>query len=118
MHYDTLNDAKLEALRVYLGVTDGHVTQLEKDYLVVLGSVGASINELWMYYFIHNVAHPQTAGEFNAMAYSYLGALGYTGNMNQRWMAYWQAVEATTYDRITEDGAFRLTEASEYRITN
>lgn len=118
MHFDTLNDAKLEALRVYLGVTGGQVTQLEKDYLVLLGASGDSVNELWMDYLENNSAFPQDPGQFNDMAYGWLGDLGYTGNMNERWKQYWQAIESTTFDRITEDGEFRLTESAEYRITD
>lgn len=117
MRFDTLNDAKLEALRVYLGVLDGQVNQLEVEYLEALGASGDSISDLWMDYFENNLEFPQDRGQFNDMAFGWLGDLGFTGSLSERWITYWQNIEATTYYRITEDGALRLTESSVYRVT-
>lgn len=113
-----LNDEKLKALRTYLGVAEGHITQLEKDYLVALGASGDTITDLWMDYLVNVSAYPQVRGHLNDMWYAWLGDLGFTGSLNDRWLQYWDTTEDVIFDRLTEDGAYRLTEDDAYRITN
>ncbi len=108
-----LNDEKLQALRGYLGVADGHITQLEKDYLVDLGATGDSINDLWMDYLVNISAFPQARGQLNAMQYEWLGDLGFDGNLNERWVQYWLAVQDDDIFIMTEDGFLILTESGE-----
>ncbi len=89
MPYPNLNDAKLYALRAILGVTDGQTTQLERDVLILKGAVGEQVNDLWMDYLTRVAAMPQQAGHLNDMQYNWLGELGFYGNLNERWLQFW-----------------------------
>lgn len=108
-----LNDEKLQALRGYLGVIEGHITQLEKDYLIALGATGGMVNDLWMDYLINVSEFPQDRGHLNDMWYAWLGDLGFDGNLNERWIQYWLGVQGEDIYIMTEDGFLILTETGE-----
>lgn len=83
------NDDKASALATLTGST-GHVDDLETEWLLsaVTTPVSAQVNDLWMELFVQQGV---SATDFNGAAYEFLGDLGYTGALPNRWAAYWKA---------------------------
>lgn len=86
--YIHVNDAKLAALRAELGVTGGQIDDLEKAWLIQEGATGETTMDLWYDY----VSGFVSAGHINDMFYAWLGGLGYTGALSDRWLQYWNAL--------------------------
>jgi hypothetical protein len=111
-----VSDAKLEALRYLLGTFDGQIDNLEKEFLLMAGASGQSCNALW-YDYVGRVAPSFVAKtHINDMYYKWLGNLGFTGSLDDRWEAYWNAgvVYPTEFFDFTGGsiGGFTCTRAS------
>ncbi len=107
----TLNDAKLYALRAALVVTSGQITQLTKDWLLSLGAVGETVNNLWMDYLLNVAVPAPTPGQLNDMQYDWLGLLGFTGALNDRWLQYWLGVQSDSPNILAEFGELLFDES-------
>lgn len=87
----TLQDAKHAGLLAGLGVTEGHVNDLEHDWLVALGATaGRELADMWWEVFD---AAAVPAGNFNDRAVAYIVAqVGAppSDDYNEHWRHYWQ----------------------------
>jgi hypothetical protein len=83
-------DDKRDALLALLVVTEGNTDDLEVTWLktVVVATAGVQVNDLWRRLFVEQGA---TLDHTNDMAFEWLGGLGYTGALADRWDAYWTA---------------------------
>lgn len=65
-----------------------HINDLARDWLLtqVVAPAGTHLNDLWLQFFKENGA---TSNNFNTAAFQFLGLLGFTGALNDRWHAYW-----------------------------
>lgn len=70
-----------------------HINDMELAWLQAQAGVTANqLNDAWHEYW-DTIVTPATipAGHFNDRAYAWLGGLGYTGALADRWSAYWAA---------------------------
>jgi len=85
-----LSDTKLAALRHALGVADGQVNDLEMEYLASLGFADGALNDRWLNLFRSELA--VSGGQFNTLAAGWLESLGYMGQLNEKWLQYWNGL--------------------------
>jgi len=100
------SDDKRSALLTALSVSVGHVNGLERDWLHSAGATSNQINAAWLEVF-EIALTPNHSGNFNDDAYAYLGGLGHTGSLPDRWAAFWSGVLPTGYEpgMMTFDGS-------------
>lgn len=79
------NDCMASAL-IAQGYNSAAVQDMLYDYLLDNGGLAGNINDLW-----HQVwtAQSVAAGTFDDRAYTWLGTLGFTGALSDRWLAFW-----------------------------
>ena len=84
----TIADAKHNKLSTLLAKS-GHTADLENEWLA--GETGATgtTAKLWHQYLDDQLV--VAAGQLNDRFYEWLGILGYSGSLNERWLAYWSA---------------------------
>ena len=92
------NDDKLSALETLTGST-GHIDDLENEWLLseITTPVSVHVNDLWLELFIEKGV---SATNINDAAYEWLGDLGYTGALADRWAAYWAAGGGSGSDNV------------------
>ena len=87
-----LNDSKSSKMKAAL--LTGAIDDMEVDYAMTLagGVPGTDPTktpvEWWMAFFD---LVPVAAGHFNDRAFAWLGGLGHTGSLSDRWKKYWEA---------------------------
>ncbi len=86
-----VNDLKRSALMTALAVTEGHINDLTVAWLQLKGATSTQINGAWVQLFAATLLGSAT-GNFNTDAYAYLGSLGHTGAINERWFSFWSGV--------------------------
>jgi hypothetical protein len=88
-----VNDDKFSKLLAALGggayTGPQTVKDMELNWLKAQAGVTANnIHDCWMEYWDNLVI---AAGDFNDRAYAWLGGLGHTGDISDRWASYWAA---------------------------
>jgi len=82
-----VNDAKLATFELNLLKT-GHINDLEVEALQLLHPSVTSdvIDEAWHQYWDSQLV---AAGQFNDRAFAWLGSLGHTDSLSDRWLEFW-----------------------------
>lgn len=80
----TLNELKRQVYSDQTGITDGALPDLERQWLYFQLGEGSSdaLPSLWMKW-LYSLGY--TSGTFNERLFSFLGDLGYTGSLTERW---------------------------------
>ena len=80
------NDCKHQALLTNLGKTEGHINDLELEWLQSLGATANQLTDAWNEYLWSE----GYSGSVNDMQMSWLADMGYTqGTWNDRFLAFW-----------------------------
>ena len=84
----TLQDEKMAVMVAELGPGLGTVGDYEVEYVkAISGAVDLpTAQQAWMAFWDEQLVAP---GVYNDRAYEWLGDFGFTGSLNDRWMAYW-----------------------------
>ena len=90
---DSLTDVRFQALRA-LGYT-GTVSDMLLPWLQSEGATANNIPDAWREMLIGHLPSQAGAYQRSDWWYAYLGSLGFTGNMNDRELAYWVNVDPT-----------------------
>lgn len=93
-------DDKRSALLAALVLTEGHVDDLEILWLQSVGALSNHINDAWLEVFALELLAAAT-GNFNTDAYAYLGALGHTGALPDRWASFWAIILPLIAQKMT-----------------
>ena len=84
-----VSDLKLRALRNALSTATGHIDDLERAWLLFSGATGEHVQTLWYDYLVNVAASPVAPRHINDMFYEWLGLLGFTGALDDRWLQFW-----------------------------
>jgi len=80
-------DDKRDALLTALVETEGNTEDLEIQWLQSKGATSDQVNDAWVEVFAITLVGE--TGNFNTDAYAYLGGLGHTGALPDRWATFW-----------------------------
>ncbi len=91
-----VNDLRFAKLLTQLGggayTGPQSINDMELAWLKTQTGVTANqLNDAWHQFWDNITPTPIPAGVFNDRAFAWLGGLGYTGSLNDRWLAYWSA---------------------------
>lgn len=97
------NDHKRDSLMTLLSVSEGHISDLERSWLLteVVTPAGNHTNDLWKQLLVEKGV---SGNNINDMMNTWLGTLGYTGSLSGRSHGYWAAGGGQTNVLFFTDG--------------